>query len=235
DYLDTMVNSLNKEHLDLVILGGDYIWIENSSFAKALVRLKQQDIYKNRREAADLIFRSCADCLGQISNKDGIIAVLGNHDRWEAGDAAKDIFQQYNLILGINTSYTVTRKNQNLEFILVDDYWTGFSSVRKFSLNKNKDSSRIIISHNPDFISKTLTEDKFRFDLALCGHTHGGQVKIPGVGPLIKNIRDTRFMEGLVTPEGKACQVYTSRGIGMVEIPLRIDCPPEITIFTLTI
>ena len=88
-------------------------------------------------------------------------------------------------------------------------------------------------NHNPDFTSLIHTRGVSSFDLALSGHTHGGQVCIPALGAISYNINDLRLGEGLFTfPDGS--QSYTSRGIGVVEFPYRINCPPEVTVLQLT-
>ena len=88
------------------------------------------------------------------------------------------------------------------------------------------------MSHNPDYISRLLEiQPEYHFDLALCGHTHGGQIRLPGMGAVMSQIQDPRFVAGLVNINGK--QVYTSRGLGVVGLPFRYDCPPEVTVFTL--
>ena len=68
-------------------------------------------------------------------------------------------------------------------------------------------------------------------DLQLSGHTHGGQVRIPGLGAIVLPLWGRTYVEGLyrVGPS----QVYTSRGNGMVGVPVRFNCPPEVTEITL--
>jgi predicted MPP superfamily phosphohydrolase len=76
-----------------------------------------------------------------------------------------------------------------------------------------------------------LEEERSSFDLALCGHTHGGQVRVPGLTGVVIPVQDPRFMSGLA--DIGAGYVYTSRGLGVVGLPMRINCPPEITVIEL--
>ena len=83
--------------------------------------------------------------------------------------------------------------------------------------------------HEPDYI------DRLRrlvpVDLQLSGHTHGGQIRIPGTGAIVLPSWGEVYVEGLYRVG--ASQVYTSRGIGMVHLPFRFNCPPEVTEITL--
>ncbi len=88
----------------------------------------------------------------------------------------------------------------------------------------------IVLAHNPDQLP---TLAKYPADLILCGHTHGGQLRIPGYGALLTSSRyGKRYEWGLYEEEGK--MVYVSRGLGTGNlIPVRVACPPEIACLTL--
>jgi predicted MPP superfamily phosphohydrolase len=70
-------------------------------------------------------------------------------------------------------------------------------------------------------------------DLQLSGHSHGGQIRLPLVGPVILPLWGRRYPRGLY--QVKDSQLFTSQGIGMVDLPVRINCPPEIAEITLTV
>jgi predicted MPP superfamily phosphohydrolase len=95
----------------------------------------------------------------------------------------------------------------------------------------NEKSIKICLAHNPDYFVELQKKSPVKFDLSLAGHTHGGQIKLPIWGSLIYNVENRQFAEGLV--ETNQSSYYTSRGIGVVEIPHRINCPAEVCIFTL--
>lgn len=97
-----------------------------------------------------------------------------------------------------------------------------------FSARKNEAVSLALV-HEPDYIDQLsrLVE----VDLQLSGHTHGGQVRVPGLGAIILPPWGDRYVEGLYRVGSS--QVYTSRGIGMVGVPFRFNCPPEVTEITL--
>ena len=130
----------------------------------------------------------------------------------------------------INRSVTFKRNLETFRIIGTDDYWTGIP--RFAAAPKRESENRVLISHNPDYVSFLLENTACEFDLALSGHTHGGQIKLPIIGALGYNVTDARFGEGLV--HHKRGEVFTTRGLGVVEIPVRINCPPEVSILTLT-
>ena len=83
--------------------------------------------------------------------------------------------------------------------------------------------------HEPDYIDRL--RKLVPVDLQLSGHTHGGQIRIPGTGAIVLPSWGEVYVEGLYRVG--ASQVYTSRGIGMVHLPFRFNCPPEVTEITL--
>ncbi len=118
----------------------------------------------------------------------------------------------------------------SLNFGLLHSNAIDISVVSKLPLF-NENSFSILLTHNPDFSSFVLHDKNIKFNLSLSGHTHGGQIKLPIVGALGYNISDLRYKEGLV--DYQETKLYTSRGLGYVELPIRINCPPEVTIITL--
>jgi predicted MPP superfamily phosphohydrolase len=91
------------------------------------------------------------------------------------------------------------------------------------------DEPRLLLVHNPDF-TEMLPEG--RIDLALCGHTHGGQVRVPFLGaPVVPSFFGNKYASGLV--QGPKTQVYVNRGIGLIAPPVRLNCRPEVTLLRL--
>ena len=97
------------------------------------------------------------------------------------------------------------------------------------------DEIAILLLHEPD--AADLLASEGRFSLQLSGHSHGGQVSLPLVGPLILPPLGRKYHTGLyqVPPRGggRAMQVFTSRGVGVVNPRVRFNCPPEIALLTL--
>ena len=88
---------------------------------------------------------------------------------------------------------------------------------------------RVLLVHNPDF-NEILPE--VRVDLALSGHTHGGQVRLPWLGaPIVPSCFGHKYAAGLV--QSPRSPVYVSRGLGMANVPIRFNCRPEVTLLRL--
>ena len=113
-------------------------------------------------------------------------------------------------------------------------------------LAKHRGGAVLLLAYNPDdlpHVSPGVT-------LTLCGHTHGGQVLLPFVRPAVMaSLYGKQFLEGWVEtapvqPHGAASQLpasptrrirgYVSRGLGVTGLPLRLNCPPELTVFEFT-
>jgi predicted MPP superfamily phosphohydrolase len=234
-YLRNIVTQVNAETPDLIILGGDYIWREKSNLAKALI-LFQESEYRSLRgkELVEKILDDTIEIFRDLKAKDGVYGVLGNHDQWEVGPSVKKLFSEgKSSTILINEVAEVFRGNSRLSILGVDDYWTGIPKVPASWRPAEPSSFNLLVSHNPDYVSEILGRGSLDFNLALCGHTHGGQIKLPLVGSVIHNVYDSRFIEGLVSLTPNKQYVFTTRGIGTVELPIRFNCPPEIALITL--
>jgi predicted MPP superfamily phosphohydrolase len=82
--------------------------------------------------------------------------------------------------------------------------------------------------HEPDYAEASAELGAFA---QLSGHSHGGQVRLPGIGPLVLPLGGARYVMGLNDANGMP--VYTTRGVGVYLPPLRFNCPPEVTLVTL--
>jgi hypothetical protein len=88
---------------------------------------------------------------------------------------------------------------------------------------------RLLLVHEPDFADQVKAADQIA--LQLSGHSHGGQVRLPLIGPLLLPPEGRKYPMGLQS--APHTQVYTSRGVGVAHMPVRLGCPPEVTIISL--
>jgi predicted MPP superfamily phosphohydrolase len=229
-WITNAIETLIKEEVDILLLGGDYIFVSDNPVWEATHCLRNTDYLEMpRQEMAKKAFADICRIISRYSFPDGIIGVVGNHEHWNSIDLFMTAAREHpSLHILINESRLITRGNASLEILGVDDFLTGFPiapPVRATGVN------RILLSHNPDYVAMLLEQETTSFDLALCGHTHGGQVRVPGLMGVVIPVQDPRFMSGL-TDVG-AGYVYTSRGLGVVGLPVRVNCPPEITVIEL--
>jgi predicted MPP superfamily phosphohydrolase len=156
-------------------------------------------------------------------------AVLGNHDYWVNADAVREMLRSIDITDLTNQVFTLTRGNEHLHLCGVDDVWDGTVRLEDVLARLNGDGAAILLAHEPDFADTSAKTG--RFDLQLSGHTHGGQIVLPFIGPPRLPYLGRKYPSGLYQV-GEMFQ-YTNRGIGMARLPVRINCPPEITLFVL--
>ena len=227
------IDELSKRKVDLLILGGDYILVNEVSLWQELGIVRSEKFSTmSKREAIPAIYSTITELFSGRRFPDGIYGVVGNHDHWNAFPVFQQIMrQQRDLSILINEEVQITRGEQRLYVFGVDDYLTGLPSAPPSQPMVPGVSARIIVSHNPDYIAALLHQPQHSFALAMCGHTHGGQIVLPGLGPIAAQVVDRRFVSGMHSIENGS--VYTSRGLGVVGLPFRVNCPAEVTVFTL--
>ena len=155
-----------------------------------------------------------------------VYATLGNHDCVDMipGIEALDIR------LLMNESVIITRRGQHLHLAGVDDpnrYAT--HNLEAAAATVPPDAPAILLAHSPEPFRAAAS---LGFDLMLCGHTHGGQICLPGGFALISHTQVPRFLRRGAWQWG-GMQGYTSPGAGSSIVPARFNCPPEVTIHTL--
>ena len=196
----------NQLKPDLVVLTGDFIWHE-----------------------LDAIYE-LTPLLADLNPRFGIHAVLGNHDHWlDAGVIASELGKVGIEVL-FNEIRIITSGGDSFQVIGVDDGWSGKPDLMR-SLGKVDDKiPGILLWHEPDLAD--LVPQDGRVALQLSGHTHGGQVRLPGKGALILPYLGTKYDCGLYRFD--QMHLYTNRGIGIISVPFRFNCRPEITSFILS-
>lgn len=199
-----LLQSINQSEADIVICGGDLL---GRSFDQ-------------RQTKAILTACQAKSCK---------IAVLGNWECYKKSqldtNAWRDIYQQCGFRLLRNESMNW----HNMNFYGIDDIKTG---IPEFSPS-GADGYNILLSHNPDTVIHIADDlNLAKFDLALCGHTHAGQVRLPLFGALASSSRygrkfDCGHFSHRRFPDKK---MFISAGIGTSAFPWRLNCPPEIMV-----
>lgn len=156
-------------------------------------------------------------------------AVLGNHDYWADAETVRNILSSCSIRDLSNAVFTLKREGESMHLCGVDDVWAGDVRLEEVIAQLSDDSAAILMAHEPDFADTSAATG--RFDLQVSGHTHGGQVALPMIGTPILPYLGKKYPSGLYQV-GNMLQ-YTNRGVGMTRLTIRINCPPEITIFVL--
>jgi len=168
--------------------------------------------------------------LEMLQAPEGIYAVQGNWEYWARveGENLRNHFARWGITLLINERYDLELRETPLS-ILGLDYPSPSDALN--NLQKKTDPRRVnlLLSHVPAFNHEILDG---RIDLILCGHTHGGQVRLPFLPPPILPRYSGRFVSGLYHV-GPGTPLYVTRGLGTSVFPVRFFCRPEITLLRL--
>ncbi len=230
EWIRRLVDLVNERGVDLVLLGGDYLWIPDSPISSLTMNYRNKALANLQKSALlNTIFSHLEEEFGLFRSTLGVYGVYGNHDRWIDPAPWGELFKRAGATLLLNDLVTLPHpRGGKVELFGADDYWTGNPTSPNFSSSKN--TLKIMVSHNPDHVVEKCRADLPPDCLALSGHTHGGQIRLPFFGPLIHNIRATDYTYGL-NRVGDA-MLFTSRGVGVVELPYRINCPQELVFIT---
>ena len=170
-----------------------------------------------------------ARALGKLRARLGVFAILGNHDfRVDPEEITRALRAQRIRVLR-NAHCALRSGAGRLWMVGVDDLWWEAADIRAALRSIPARDPKILLCHNPLGI---YTAAAHGIDLVLSGHTHGGQVRLPMVGSVYGRSKlGERFVEGWNRLDGT--QIYVSRGIGKVLLPIRFGCPPEVTLLRL--
>lgn len=159
----------------------------------------------------------------------GTFAVLGNHDQYSLRpDALRAVLSGCGIRVLHNDAARVERGSARFALAGVDDWNAGSPDLAAALAGASRIGGPVVLaSHNPDVFFEAARAGA---GLVLSGHTHGGQVRIPGRGVLVRMSR-YRLDEGRY--EWNGAEIVVSRGIGVSGIPARIGCPPEAVLLVL--
>jgi predicted MPP superfamily phosphohydrolase len=174
--------------------------------------------------------------LATLTAKAPTFACIGNHDGGEWAGSSKG-FDDHDLVdtmlanAGVtllhNSSTIFERDGWKLNIVGVGDWWADEMHAREAYRNIDGSRSTILLSHNPD--TKTHLE-AWPWDLMLSGHTHGGQLSLPGIGTPFAPIRDKRYVRGLHRWNDR--WLHITKGVGNLH-GMRFNCRPEVSVLTL--
>jgi predicted MPP superfamily phosphohydrolase len=220
-YVESVVRAANALGPDLIALTGDYVH-DSPAYVRPVVA-----------------------ALAHLKATAGVVGVLGNHDWWEDGLLTQQEFRRAGIPLVDNARLFLTPDRTIVDnpsdarggvcLAGVGDLWENRPRYDDALGGVPSDMPRLLLSHNPDVAEERgLTRGGYRVDLMLSGHTHGGQIRLPGLGtPVLPSRYGQKYASGLV--QGPACPVYVSRGIGMAILPLRFRVRPEVTVIELRV
>ncbi len=218
-FLRHVVRRINSMNPDVVFLTGDYV--SDRPFSRSFARGAAWH---------------CANILRRL-NCGQVYAVLGNHDvTVGAAEVTAALTANGIAVLG-NRCLPIQRGGARIWLAGLDDPVNGFPNpdlAIPTSIRHLPGEPIVLLCHAPDYADVLLAHPAGKaVSLMLSGHTHGGQICLPLLGPLVLPDQGKKYIEGWFRLG--EMQLYVNRGIGTVGLPFRFDCPPEITLLTLQI
>ena len=205
DLAQRAVEIANQLKPDLIVLAGDYVWHEVEAI------------------------HDLAPVLAELNAHHGVYAALGNHDLWTDVNVVLSAFNQVRLPVLVNQGVPITEGSSQLYLAGLDDGWSGQPDLEAALSDAPPKAPVILLYHEPDLADEVSLDG--RVSLQLAGHSHGGQVRLPIVGAPLLPYLAWKYDMGLYRL--RDLWLYTTRGVGVTNVPVRYNCPPEITELTL--
>jgi len=175
-----------------------------------------------------------AEAFSELKARYGVYGVLGNHDYYsrDVDTVARNV-NECGIKLLVNDRVALEKDNKKLYLLGADDVGNSERAGQSFDrMLKGIDESipKILLCHRPYFFDQSARRG---IALTLSGHTHGGQIVFARIGNDIISLARlaSPYVAGLYSIESS--RMYVSRGVGTVGVPVRLNCPPEITKITL--
>ncbi|HVF54863.1 MAG TPA: metallophosphoesterase, partial [Pyrinomonadaceae bacterium] len=203
EQIERAVEIANNLQPDIIALTGDYV--------------------SHEREYA----APCAEMLGRLRARRGVYAVLGNHDNWVDAALITDLFEAEGIKVLVNEGMRFEDRGASLWLAGVDDTMVGLEDLPLALAGSSADEMKLLLAHNPIILRRAA---RAGVDLVLSGHTHGGQITWRSERSASGRVR-RRILRGLGR-RGET-QIYVTRGLGTVVLPLRYGCLPEVSLLQL--
>ena len=208
--LEKVVRLVNKGNPDVVLLGGDFLI---------------QSVFGGSFVNPEPIARE----LRKLEAKVGVYSVLGNHDWWFDGPRVKSALENVGIPVLEDEAVEVEFQECRFWLVGIGDYWERAHDVGKAFRDVPSDAPVLVLTHHPD----VFVELPSRALVTFAGHTHGGQVNLPLIGPLVTMSQyGQRFAVGHIEENGK--HLFVSPGLGTSILPIRFRVPPEISYVVLS-
>lgn len=215
--LKAAISIVNDLRPDLIVLTGDFV----------TAPLFNGDDIKAAATAVP-----CAELLRKMSSPHGFLAVLGNHDWATDPRQVMGALQSEGIQVLSNSSVPIEVNGGRIWVSGVADILSGAADLDVTFNKVPRDEATILLAHEPDYADHVVRRViDHPVDLQLSGHSHAGQVRLPFLPPFYLPIMGRRYYSGQY--QVGPLTVYTNAGLGTMGVPIRLNCPPEITLLTL--
>lgn len=227
--LDMIVEKINAENPDLVLSAGDFVC--------------------GHLHSTTMPISGIAKTLGNVRAKYGFYTTLGNHDGWYGADKITKSLENNGIKVLSNSNIALNINGQKLYIAGIEDAYTGKPDILRaldsigFDENGGYNAPIIMLSHNPDMFPQMPNG----ISLVLAGHTHGGQIRLPVIGPVFTASKyGDKYAKGWIQVKDEETvktdtsypielqkdiqTLFVTRGLGVSILPFRFNCPPEINV-----
>jgi uncharacterized protein len=210
------IEIVNHLQPDVIVLTGDFVTVPPFSH-----RLHTDKRAANAAEP-------CAVLLSQLQPRLAMVSVLGNHDVESDAPRIVKTLDSHGLPVLRNRSIPVERGESRIWLCGLDSMLEGHPDLNLALQAVPAEELVVLLVHEPDFADEAA---HYPVDLQLSGHSHGGQIWLPGIGAPWLPQYARKYPRGLhrIGP----LTLYTNMGLGTIRLPIRLNCPPEVTLFTL--
>ena len=207
--LRTIVERTNQLQPDLIVILGDYM---------------SSNGWVTRRVEPEVFGAVLKDLHAPL----GVYSVLGNHDWWYSGTRVRRGLEQNGIKVLEDETAQIDVRGTSLWLVGFADLWTRPQRIASTVAKVPEGQPLIGLTHNPDIFPNVPS----RVQLLLAGHTHGGQVRFPIIGPVVESSDyGDRWVQGHVFADNH--HLFVTTGIGTSIMPVRFGLPPEIVLLTL--
>ena len=222
---DRVVEKINKEDANIVILGGDYIYRNMFKYRK-----EKNTTGLKKDHGEEYKVKMAWEVLSKLDKKEGVYAVLGNHDYWQPKAQTLDEIKKAGFIELDNKACWIEKNGEKIRLGGVSDIGEDMSDVTK-TTDEVDSQYTILISHSP-VIALLEKPGMEKVDLLLSGHLHGGQISFFGLwAPLVPSAWGHRKAKGKTKIDN--LDIVISAGIGTSFLPIRFFARPDYTVITL--
>lgn len=209
--IQSAVEIVNRVRPDLVLLAGDFV--TSPLFGERSRGLAGAE--------------PCAQLLQKLQATNGLWAVMGNHDAIAGAPQVTAALRSAGVAVLSNAAVPIENNGGRFWLAGVADVLRMRADLHSALQPIPTDEAVILMAHEPDYADYVA---RYPVDLQLSGHSHGGQIRLPMIPPLYLPPLGRKYVRGLYTM--RDLTLYTTSGVGTIELPVRLNCPPEVTLIT---